>query len=414
MNYSRACFLVSFILTLASPRCIGAPIAQAGQTQLHGPDRPGVHAGAPATKPAGALPAALSAPAPHITGIFVPQPASNTTLARGASYSVTELHFPPGASNLKVAAINNRRSIVGNYIGRGKVPTGFLYSNGKLTVYPGEELIGINDLDMFAGATIDPVKGNHAIFGSATGANPLSQADFIASEATAMNNAGTVVGLVYIRKYFKLPAIWQNGVLNVLSPIPGTIETNIRAVNADGLILGNVRLAGNKPSATVVWTKREIKALSGLTDGVAINDTGVVVGAWRGPAGLASKSVKTVTVGKEKISNALIWKFGNIIDLGTLPGFGPSIPCAIDNKGVVVGAVSTPDNKHTVGFIYADGKIADLNGASGARPAFNLDKAEGIDNNGDIAAHAVVKGVEELLLLTPSVASPVAAPAGGE
>lgn len=100
---------------------------------------------------------------------------------------------------------------------------------------------------------------------------------------------------------------------------------------------------------------------------------------------------------------AFVYRNQQYTDLGALPGGFLSESRAINNKGQIVGwsAVSY-DNSCTHAFLYADGKLTDLNACIPAKSGWTLVSAEAINDYGQIIGHGIFYGESSNFLLTPT------------
>jgi hypothetical protein len=120
--------------------------------------------------------------------------------------------------------------------------------------------------------------------------------------ALDVNDSGLIVG--YVRSgEGQLPALWQNDVLKVL-PIPklGTESSIIYAtasgVNANGVIVGTIRVAFGSDSQSIKWVDTNLQTATSSTwletRGIDIDDSGTVLVngylSLNGPRGIATYS----------------------------------------------------------------------------------------------------------------------------
>jgi probable HAF family extracellular repeat protein len=120
------------------------------------------------------------------------------------------------------------------------------------------------------------------------------------------------------------------------------------AVNDRGVVVGQSEAANGRPHA-VRWERGRVVDLGVLVSGpdeasIArdINNRGDIVGGSDGPDG----------------QRAVLWRDGQMIDLGTLGGRG-SFAYAINDRGQIVGT-STTATGQMHGFLWQDGQMRDL------------------------------------------------------
>jgi probable HAF family extracellular repeat protein len=100
---------------------------------------------------------------------------------------------------------------------------------------------------------------------------------------------------------------------------------------------------------------------------------------------------------------AVLWRKGEIVNLGILPGHFSSEAHGINNRGVIVGW-STPPHKAVSfprAFIYASGKMRDLNELLPPNSGWELLEANGINDAGQIVGEGSFKGQKRAFLMSP-------------
>jgi probable HAF family extracellular repeat protein len=81
----------------------------------------------------------------------------------------------------------------------------------------------------------------------------------------------------------------------------------------------------------------------------------------------------------------VLWRDGQLTDLGLLPGVGNATAFGINTAGVVVGESWFTDDT-TRGWVWADGVLADLNDLVDGLPSRAIvTSARGVDDQGRIA-----------------------------
>ena len=243
--------------------------------------------------------------------------------------------------------------------------------------------------------------------------------------AVNINNKGQIVGVSN-----KQAVLWQNGKVQALNNVP---EPSIaRAVNDKGQIVGSY----HREQEAFLWHKRKVTKLGHLPDrrhayATGINAKGQVVGAsgvhdysyfhaflWRNGnmvdlGTLADKqdsqanaiNDREVIVGKSGVArntwHACLWKQNKIVDMGTLPLDPHSEATAINNKDVVVGyagLLGADAKRHA--FVYVSGKMADLNSLIPANAGWVLERADGVNDKGQIVGTGLHNGQRRAFLLT--------------
>ena len=237
------------------------------------------------------------------------------------------------------------------------------------------------------------------------------------ASATAVNESGQVAGhfeLVSHRELFRWQALTET-TTNDLVGAPPDITTTGQAINANGVIAGNISDRRNFPGAAMRWaprTQREVLAeldTGPLTNsnGLFINTAGAIAGIsdapdrqvhaafWRaggpdvldiGTFGGANSAPTDLNdagqvVGQADDANgnprAFLWtESAGLRDLGTLGG--PTATAnAINASGVVVGTADTPDGA-TEAFLWRDGDLRSLGTLGGRSSAASAINASGL------------------------------------
>jgi probable HAF family extracellular repeat protein len=211
-----------------------------------------------------------------------------------------------------------------------------------------------------------------------------------------VNDAGLVVG------YGTLPggvthafAGTGPGQLTDLGTLPGGHNSMASGINASGVVVGTGDDANGVSHAFASGTGGGLIQLGGgvASQGVAINNKGVVVGA----------------LGFGNVSHAFRTEAnGTFQDLGTLNGFTASFATAVDSKGDVVGYASDASGASRA-FLFTGpdggGQMFDLTALLSAGSGWVLTSANGINDNGQVTGVGVVNGQDHAFRLDPAVSA---------
>jgi probable HAF family extracellular repeat protein len=221
---------------------------------------------------------------------------------------------PPGAGSAFASGVNMHGVVVGGSCvppqecHYPQTTNGFLYTNGtyKAIDYPGAEstgAYGINDLGQIVGgycltvtvcgATLGPT--DHGFLDSNGTFTSLDYPGAQATQANAINKAGTVVGTYEVNNDAGHSFLYQNGQYKNID-FPQALITYACAINNKGVVAGYYQLV-NAPVMGFVYRAGQFSTVSipqgHGTSPAGINDKGILVGVWAPPRGnvLAFKAV---------------------------------------------------------------------------------------------------------------------------
>lgn len=183
--------------------------------------------------------------------------------------------------------------------------------------------------------------------------------------------------------------VWQNGVMTALAAPGNATESYAYDISNTGYIVG-VALGPN-PAKPYVWRNGTVTTLpipsSSRTGGAnAVNDAGESVGTYE-----ISQTAGTFM--------AVRWKNGQRVDLGSLGGsYVYSTANDINNFGDIVGTSNSAAGY--TGYLYRNGVMYDLRSLV-IGTSVVITSAQAINDNGQIAAGAVINGRLTAVLLTP-------------
>lgn len=184
------------------------------------------------------------------------------------------------------------------------------------------------------------------------------------------------------------PFIWKNGEMTDLGTLGGTCGF-VTGQNDRGQVIGQSDLAGDLAFHPFLWdgtALRDLGTLGGDT-GLAnwINDDGDIVGKADLPGSPPQNH------------DAVLWRHGVMIDLGTLPSDSCSNAYQVNSRGQVVGTSEDqdlcliPTGEHA--FLWENGgPMVDLNTLIPSGSSLELTFAVAINNRGEIAGFGVPTG----------------------
>lgn len=291
-------------------------------------------------------------------------------LSAATLYGVTDLgHLGPVNDYTISTGLNNAGQVVG--YSNSAV---FLYSDGRMT-------------DLGAGYFA-------AQFWASSG--------LLGGDKVAINDAGQVTGMSDRNSAF----LYSNGkLINV-----GPSGSSGHAVNNVGQVTGSLSFLG--PLGVLFYSNGQSISLGIGGIGYSINDAGQIAGGGYGAgsdrAFLYSNGQVTdlgfgVAYGINSAGqvvggdgDAFLYTDGQTIHLGTLPGGLNSVAYDINDAGQIVGEATTSRGLARA-FLYTNGQMMNLNDLIDPTLGITLEEAEGINDNGQIAA----SGAGHAYLLTP-------------
>jgi probable HAF family extracellular repeat protein len=182
--------------------------------------------------------------------------------------------------------------------------------------------------------------------------------------------------------------IWMNDKPTELATLGGDWSQAL-AINRQRVIVGDSSV---KPGKTaVVYACRwdggkptNLGTLGGFSVANDVNNRGWIVGGSNTVAGAG-----TLSAG----AHAVLWKNGNLIDLGTLPGGEIAQARAIDERGRIVGYSTTgPGEKYSGSgmhaFLWENGAMTDL----GTFPGADISLAFAMNERAQAVGYALLPG----------------------
>jgi len=220
---------------------------------------------------------------------------------------------------------------------------------------------------------IGTLGGPDAVPGASCSGQPH---DVVVGSSFLNNNPNDLTGFPTFH-----PFRWQNGTMNDLGSLGGTIAFG-QCTNHRGQIIGQSNLSGDILTHAFLWENGVMNDLGTLggdnSEAIWINDAGMIVGSADLPAA--------------DIHDAVVWKDGKIQDLGTLDGDACSRGRGLNARGQVVGGSSDCRN-FLHAFVWEEGgPMLDLNTLIAPGSGWQLTNAFNINDRGEILAKAAPLG----------------------
>lgn len=206
------------------------------------------------------------------------------------------------------------------------------------------------------------------------------------------------------------PVIWANGKIQAILPLyKDDAEGGAFWINNRGEVVGASGVCAFydpryglplQPEHALLWRNGEVTDLGNLggkfnNSAFAINDLGVIVGA----SDLADRE------GNDTYQHAFLWHDGRMVDLGTLSGDVVSAAVGINNRNQATG-VSIDSNGNLRGFLWQAGVMSDLNTLIPAVDSqrYSVLHGFGINDDGQIVGFAFdsVTGEVHAFLASPA------------
>jgi probable HAF family extracellular repeat protein len=195
------------------------------------------------------------------------------------------------------------------------------------------------------------------------------------STVAAIDSLGQIVGESYTSETSH-PFIYSNGVMTALGD-SSMEKKSVSDINDAGQVVGGSEGDVYDPGTPYLYDNGTLSALDSFLGeaghATAINNVGEVVGAIS-------------TTGLFGPSQAFVYRNGERLELGTLPGDVRSSAQDINDAGQIVGTSSSGENLISEdytsrAFLYANGVMTDLGGLGGPTTS-----AIAINNRGQILA----------------------------
>lgn len=321
---------------------------------------------------------------------------STFAIHASTSYSITDLGGY-GIVGSVGFGINESGQITG-YTGAPDTPLAHaFYWNGTSMTDIGtlggilSQGFAINESGQIAGTSEVFGGGPSAFFWDGTTMTDLGLFSQFGSQASGINDAGHITG-----KAVNSAFIWNGTSASPLGTLGGSSSFG-RAINNSDNVTGYSYIAGNTAEHAFWWngtTMIDIGAGAVGSDGLAINDSGLITGYVRSDNGTNSY-------------RAFLWNGSTRIDLGTLAGEGTQ-GNGINNAGDITGQ-SIGATSHA--FIWTNGIMSDLNDLLVNGAGWVLNAGNAINDAGQITGEGTLNGQRRAFLLTPTTSAETPEPA---
>jgi probable HAF family extracellular repeat protein len=194
----------------------------------------------------------------------------------------------------------------------------------------------------------------------------------------AVNNNNAAVGWSFTATNpdWEHAILWQDGHLIDLGTLPGDVLSRALGINDRGQIVGLSLSSNLLPfrARAVIWDHGQATELPGseVCLGMAINNRGHAAGRCE--------------------DQPWLWRDGERVGLGLLPGYDYGDVAAINDTDVVVGTMYDSRGNSTA-FRWADGVLTDLGALTGTTGS----QATAINARGEIAGHVNLPAPEPVV-----------------
>ena len=298
-------------------------------------------------------------------------------------FDILDLGTLPGGDAVFPHALNNHGHVVGWAFDSNGVSRAFLFRDGSMTelpllVHTGYGFFDINDVGHIVAVGFVNNCCYRTYFITPDGITDLHAQTGLDVTPAGLNNSGVVA-----LNNSAIGAItWSNGVVRYLDP---DHRTGARGINNRGEVVGVFYLE-TPPGPdvfTAIMRDGTVSVLGAGFIGDALNDHGHVAG-----------------VSYYGGRHAVLYRAGELLNLGTLRGDSFSWVQRINNSDQIIGGSEDGDD-HTRPFFYTDGNMYPLNDLIHPNSGWTISYAADINDRGQIVGAGMHLGQYRACLLTP-------------
>ena len=317
--------------------------------------------------------------------------AAPATSKAAPMYVITDLGALPGGSGCYAMAVNDYGHVTGYAYTGGRDSFGYnithavRYENGSLVDlgtpagFSQSQAVAMNNTGTVVGILQNPgTGGNHAFKydGSFVDLGTLPGGSH--SRAYSVNSAGEVVGDASTADLGWRAAVFANGTVNDLNSLvhqsSGLTLVAAKAVNDVGQIAGQAKTADGSYRAF-------------LYTGGTVTDLGTIGGNSSVATGINAKGQVIGYAFGSNWTHSFVYSNGMTNDLGTLGG-STCYALGINSDGVIVGqSYTTSSLQHA--FLYDNGTMSDLNEFVDTDSGWSLQTASGINDFGQVVGYGL-------------------------
>lgn len=332
----------------------------------------------------------------------------SSALATPGRYTITEIGPPAAFEN--AFAINEHGNAAGHFDAAPHVPhmpppvrEGFAYIHGVSTSLPPvggkrhSTTAAINERDHVVGWSYSvrfALDAHATLWQGAVGTDLHSQVSFggDASYASGINASGHITGdSTTLGEAEDHAWLLRHGAVQDLGTLGGTVSAGI-AINEDDLVVGYAFTKDNAEQHAAMWhgTIRDLGTLGGTAaQASAVNEDGAIAGSSTLPG--------------DAVQHAFVYRHGHMVDIHPAGFPQNSTASGMNNRGDIVGNASPTLDDHFAGnlaLLWHRGNAVDLN-TQIADPTWQLFRAAGINDRGQIVGVGKHNGVVRAFILTP-------------